>query len=165
MTTVVIGVGSPLMGDDGLGLAALAGLRAAVRWAPPVEYVDGGTWGMNLLPAIESADRLIMLDAIDTGAAPGALTVLEHDELPGFFATKLSPHQIDLKEVIAAAQLRGTLPVDTVALGLQPDRVELRSDLSPAVRERLPSLVEAACDRLQRWGHARVSRGEGQPDA
>ena len=55
--TVVIGLGNPLMADDGLGIAALERLRAA--GAPSgVELVDGGTWGMNLLPVIEAAGTI-----------------------------------------------------------------------------------------------------------
>ena len=70
--TVVIGLGNPLMGDDGLGLAALARLSEDWTVPPEVELVDGGTWGMNLLPLIEDAGRLILIDAINVGAAPGA---------------------------------------------------------------------------------------------
>ena len=37
--------------------------------------MDGGTWGMNLLPFIEAADRVLILDAIKGNAAPGTLLV------------------------------------------------------------------------------------------
>ena len=57
--TVVIGLGSPLMGDDGLGLVALAQLRDHWTFTPPLGLVDGGTWGMNLLHEIEDADRVL----------------------------------------------------------------------------------------------------------
>ncbi|MGH7521399.1 MAG: hydrogenase maturation protease, partial [Gemmatimonadales bacterium] len=50
---VVIGLGNPLMGDDGLGLITLDHLRTAYAFPPDVELVDGGTWGMNLLPVVE----------------------------------------------------------------------------------------------------------------
>ena len=61
--TVVIGLGSPLMGDDGLGLLALETLRRDRVFDPPPLLVDGGTWGLNLLPVIESAERLLLVDA------------------------------------------------------------------------------------------------------
>ena len=66
--TVVIGLGSPLMGDDGLGLLALETLRNDRAFDPPPLLVDWGTWGMNLLPIIESAQRLLLVDAIRAGA-------------------------------------------------------------------------------------------------
>lgn len=164
--TVVIGVGSPLMGDDGLGLVALEGLRSGWRFEPYVELVDGGTWGMNLLHFIEGADRVLILDAIDAGLDPGALAVLEREELPRFLDRSLSPHQVDLRDVLAVARFRGTLPAETVALGLQPDRVELHDGLSPLLEARLGTLLSAAVERLEAWGHAaspRSSDGSRRP--
>ena len=148
--TVVIGLGNPLMADDGVGIAALERLRAA--GAPPdVELVDGGTWGMNLLPIIESANRVLLMDAIDAGGAPGTLHVLERAQIPRYLATKISPHQVDLRDVLALAELRGNLPEQTVALGLQPERVEMSCELSDAVHTRLDDLVAAVTQRLAVW--------------
>jgi len=155
--TVVIGVGSPLMGDDGLGLAALETLRRVGAFDPHVELLDGGTWGMNILPFLETADRALILDAIDAGREAGEVVELEGDALPRFFSTKLSPHQIDLKEVLALAELRGTLP-EVVALGIQPSSIEMRAEVSPLVADALPRLVEAALARLASWGHAPIDR-------
>lgn len=157
--TVVLGVGNPLMGDDGLGLAALESLRLGWRLPPTVELVDGGTWGLTLLPTIEAADRLLLIDAIDTGGArPGTLHHLERDAIPRHLATKVSPHEVDLREVLALAELRGRLPLETVAIGLQPARVELSIELSEACRDRLGELVAAVTHRLAQWGHECVPR-------
>lgn len=150
--TVVIGLGNPLMADDGVGLAALERLRAA-GVPDDVELVDGGTWGMNLLPVIESAARLLLIDAIDAGGAPGTLHVLERARIPRYLATKISPHQVDLRDVLALAELRRTLPDETVAIGLQPARVEMSCELSDAVRVRVDDLVAAVTRRLAAWGH------------
>ena len=150
--TVVIGLGNPIMADDGVGIAALERLRAAGAPAG-VELVDGGTWGMNLLPVIETAGKLVLMDAIDAGGEPGTLHVLERARIPRYLATKISPHQVDLCDVLALAELRGTLPEDTVAIGLQPARVEMSCELSEAVRVRVDDLVAAVTDRLASWGH------------
>jgi hydrogenase maturation protease len=149
---VVIGVGNPIMGDDGLGLAALVRLRE--RWSLPesVCLVDGGTWGMNLLPLIEDAERLLFLDAIDAGRPAGALVVLDREDLPRFLSHKLSPHQIDLREALALAELRGTLPAEVTVIGLQPGRVEMSTRLSPEVESRLDDLLGLIVQRLERWG-------------
>jgi hydrogenase maturation protease len=151
---LVIGLGNPIMADDGLGVAALERLRQGWSLPESVRLVDGGTWGMNLLPLIEEAERVVFLDAIDAGRPAGALILLEREELPRFLALKLSPHQIDLREVLALAELRGTLPSDLVAIGLQPGRVEMAFGLSPEVESRLDDLLTAAVKRLERWGYA-----------
>jgi len=149
--TVVIGLGTPLMGDDGLGLVALERLRAL---APAgVELVDGGTWGMMLLPTVESADRLLLLDAIAADQAPGTLIELEDDAVPRHFNLKFSTHDIDLLDVLALAALRGRTPPRLVALGLQPHRVEMVTALSPLIERALDDVIDRAVAILDDWGH------------
>ena len=161
--TVVIGLGSPLMGDDGLGLLALEALRERWLFAPEPQWVDGGTWGMNLLPFVESAERLLLIDAIRGGRAPGDVVVIEREELPRGLGIKLSPHQIDLQEVLALAELRGSLPVDAVAIGLEPARVELGWGVSGPIERGLDALLEQIAERLVRWGHT-VAVAPAAPD-
>ena len=157
--TVVIGLGNPLMGDDGLGLAALALLRDAWELPAEVELVDGGTWGMNLLPVIEDAARVLLIDAINADAAPGTEVVIPRHRLPRYIATKISPHQVDMADVLALAELRGTLPEHTTAIGLQPAKVELSNELSEVLRCRLDDLVAGVVRLLEGWGHTCTPKG------
>jgi hydrogenase maturation protease len=142
------------MGDDGFGLAVLA--RLGERWQLPedVELVDGGTWGMSLLPTIEDSDHVLFLDAINTGSAPGTIAVIERDDLPKYFMLKLSPHQIDIREVLAACELRGTLPDVTEAYGAQPEVIDMSTELSPALAARVDEVADLVGARLGRLGHA-----------
>lgn len=153
-STVVLGVGSPLMGDDGLGVSVVDELRAARPDDPGVAVLDGGTWGMQILPFIEEAERLLIIDAVKVGAEPGSLIRLEGDEVPRHLRQKLSPHQIELGEVLAVAQLRGLLPAELVALGIEPARIELHEGLSDPVRRRVPELLAAVEEQLAAWGHS-----------
>jgi hydrogenase maturation protease len=152
-SALVIGLGNPLMGDDGIGLAALARLCEGWRLPATVEPLDGGTWGLNLLHAIESSRQVLFLDAVRAGREPGALAELGGAELPRMLGLKLSPHQIDLREVLALLELRGTSPPAMTCLGLEPESIELRAGLSPAITGRLDALADAAAHRLRAWGH------------
>ncbi|HSC58262.1 MAG TPA: HyaD/HybD family hydrogenase maturation endopeptidase [Gemmatimonadales bacterium] len=156
--TVVIGLGNPLMGDDGIGLALLARLTEGWEVEPAATLVDGGTWGMNLLPTIEDAGRLILLDAINVGAAPGTVVELARHQIPRFLATKISPHQVDLRDVLAVAELRRTLPEDTIAIGLQPAVVALSEMLTPVVQDRVDEAVAAVVGALELRGHRCIRR-------
>lgn len=149
----VIGLGNPLMGDDGLGVLAAQRLRDEWHLPPTVDVVDGGTWGMRLLPAIEDAESLLLIDAINIGMPPGTDVELERHEIPRAFAHKLSPHQIDVAEVLALCELRDRLPERMVAIGLQPETIEFGAPLSRRVEERLDSLVANAVFQLELWGH------------
>jgi hydrogenase maturation protease len=155
--SAVIGLGNPLMGDDGFGLIALARLRD--EWTiDGVELVDGGTWGMSLLPLIEDSDRVVLLDAIAAGAKPGDVVVLERERLPIYLTRKLSPHQVDIRDVLAAAEWRGKLPKETVAIGVEPRVVEMRLDLSDEVESAVDAAVQVVIARLEEWGHRCLPR-------
>lgn len=151
--TLVVGLGNPLMGDDGVGLAALERLRTEYELPPEVELIDGGTWGMNLLPILEGADSIIFLDAIRIGAVPGTVIELEQEELPRMLLHKMSPHQIDLREVLALALLRGNLPAQLAAIGVEPEYVEMTLEISQPVQEAIGEMVTRTVARLAKAGH------------
>jgi hydrogenase maturation protease len=150
---VVLGLGNPLLEDDGAGLALLELLRARGPWPDAVELVDGGTWGLSLLPVICDAERLLVLDAVRTGAPPGTVLRGEGEAVPRLYERPLSPHQIDLREVLAAAVLLDGLPADLTVIGIEPERTEgLRVGLTPAVSAALDLAVREAVRVLEAWG-------------
>lgn len=149
---LVVGVGNPLMTDDGVGLAALDRLRAEQGLGPGVELVDGGLWVLSLLPQVEDASGLLLLDAIDAGRPPGTVIELEGHEIPRFLGTRLSPHQMGVRDLLALCALRGTLPERTAAFGIQPAAVELGTTLSPEAEGSLGELVARVVCRLAQWG-------------
>jgi hydrogenase maturation protease len=160
--TLVVGLGNPLMGDDGLGLAALERLERGWRLPPEIRLADGGTLGLSLLPVVEEAEAVLILDAIDAGRVPGTLVVLERDRLPRMLGRRTSRHQDGLPEVLALSELRGTLPGRLVAMGLQPARVEVAARLSDPIERGLDDLASAAAERLAAWGH-RLVRSPARP--
>jgi hydrogenase maturation protease len=116
---------------------------------------------MRVLPFIEGADRLLIVDAIKNGGEPGAFVRLEKDEIPRHLRKKVSPHQIELGEVLAVAELRSTFPSEAVAVGIEPASIELRDGLSDTVSGAVPELVRAIEEQLARWGHAPGAAHQG----
>lgn len=150
---VVLGVGNPLMADDGAGIEALQRLQS--RWVlpPEVHCVDGGTWGMALLPEFDAADVLIVLDAIECDRAPGTLVRISGEHVPRRLPPHLSPHEINLHELFALAELRGTMPEVVVALGVRPERVDWEVGLTPSVAGAMDGLADAAAMELRALGY------------
>lgn len=151
--TAILGLGNPLLADDALGLVALERLREQYELDEAISIHDGGTWGMQLMPMIEDSARVLFLDAIDKGEAPGTVIRLEGDAIPATLANMISPHQLDLREVLAMTRLRGTFPEDAVAIGVQPETTITRVALSPSVAARVDEVVQAAVAQLEAWGH------------
>ena len=90
---------------------------------------------------------------------------LERDEIPRFLEAMLSPHQVGVRDLLALCSLRGSLPSRTAALGIQPERVALGTELSPIVQGSLDTLLERVVRRLGEWGYAARERARPLPAA
>lgn len=159
---LVLGIGNLLWADEGFGVRAVEALHAAYAFPSAVTLKDGGTLGLNLYEDVASARRVLVLDAVDFGLAPGALVVLRGDDVPAWGRTKLSPHQLGFNDVLALAQLNGRAPETVVAIGVQPvELADFGGSLRPAVRDRIPEAVALAAAELAAWGYPGVPRAPG----
>jgi hydrogenase maturation protease len=149
---LVLGLGNILLRDEGVGVRALEKLQAEYRLSPRVRALDGGTLGLDLLPYLAGASRLLILDALQVGGGPGDLARLADGEIPSALALKLSIHQVGLNELLAAARFQGTLPGQVTLLGIEPASIEWGLELSPTVSAALDRLIEAAVRELRAWG-------------
>ena len=71
--TVVIGVGNTILSDEGVGVHAARLLQSDPRVPAGVTILDGGTIGLELIPYASDASRVLLLDAMNSGEAPGTL--------------------------------------------------------------------------------------------
>jgi hydrogenase maturation protease len=155
---LVLGLGNPLCGDDGAGVAAVARL-AARRSAPRgAQVLDGGTLGLALLPHLQSARRAILVDAVRTGDPPGTIVRLEGDDVARAAAHKLSPHQVGVADLLDGALLSGRRPDPIVLVGIVPAQLELGTMRSRAVERGIDALVEAVAAEAERMGFAMPRR-------
>jgi hydrogenase maturation protease len=142
---LILGVGNLLMGDEGVGVAAIRRLEEN-GFAARAELVDGGTGGFHLLGFFRNRERLILIDAAADGHAPGTVSRIQ-PRFASDFPPSLTAHDIGLKDLLESAALLGDWPqVDliTVSVGAISS---LSMDLSPAVAAALPQVEEqvAAC--------------------
>jgi hydrogenase maturation protease len=152
---LVLGVGNVLMSDDGVGVHVVRALDAGRAidddggLPPGASVVDGGTAGLSLLPLIGQAGAMVVVDAVDVGAAPGTVHVLTGADLhSGRF--HLSVHQVGTADLLSAAALLGTLPADVLLIGIQPARIEPGLQMSPKVRSAVPLAVQTVRTCAQR---------------
>ena len=122
---LVLGIGNILWADEGFGVRTVEHLAADWRFPEHVTLMDGGTQGLYLLPHLENADVLIVVDAIDYGLPPGTRRVFHGDDVPAFLgAKKMSLHQTGFQEVLASAMLVGRCPPRLILVGVQPECLE-----------------------------------------
>jgi hydrogenase maturation protease len=155
--TIVLGIGNTLNRDEGVGVHAVRALEScyqpsAIGHRPLVEFLDGGTLGLNLLPIVEEASHLLILDAVDARQAPGTVIEMLGDDIPLFSGIKLSQHQITFQEVLGLAAVRDRLPPYLHLIGVQPADLEIGLELSPIVAAALPEVIRRAVAVLDAWG-------------
>jgi hydrogenase maturation protease len=150
--TLVLGLGNVLLGDEGVGVRVVERLQERYEFPQEVQVLDGGTLALDLLPYVEDADRLLVIDALEMTAKPGTVARLEGDEVPASLSVKISPHQMGLADLLAATRLRGLYPEELVLWGVQPGELKVGLELSPPVAAQVEILLEKALVELRQWG-------------
>lgn len=145
---VVLGIGNTILSDEGVGVHAAEALRALYTLPPGVEVIDGGTAGMELLEALSCVDLLLVLDAVQARRTPGSVLCLVGDEVPVFFRSKLSPHQVSICDVLASLDFCGQAPRDLVLVGVEPESLELGLEMTPTVARSMPDMLAQAVAQL-----------------
>jgi hydrogenase maturation protease len=156
---LVLGLGNVLLEDDGVGAAAVALLRDRYQPSDGVRVLDGGTLGLSLLPYVDAADAVILVDAVRAEGLPGGFVRLTGDDVAPAVATRLSPHQVGVADLLDGARWLDRYPRRVVLLGLIPESMNLAVGLSPRVRASLPELVERIVDEAGALGFEFERRG------
>ncbi len=149
---LVVGMGNVLMQDEGVGIRAIEELENQYQIPDGVTIIDGGTTGMELYNPIRSCDQLIVADAVNTGAAYGSLVRIANEEIPQFFQTKLSNHQLGLSDLLALMTLKGEKPEHVVVIGMVPHSLETQLGLTEEAKKGLSAMVNMLVKELADLG-------------
>jgi len=143
----IVGVGSEIRNDDGVGIHVVNELKARIK-NPAVECLIGGTAPENLTGVLKriKPSHVLLIDAAGTGQQPGTITLIEPSRIKsGGFST----HTLSLKEL--AAYLEQEIKATVFVLGIEPKDINFGEELSPEVRrgaEEAVELVIAVCHNI-----------------
>lgn len=152
--TLVLGVGNLLMSDEGVGVHVIRQLIERYRIPEEIQILDGGTLGLDLLYYLEGVENVLIIDAVETGEAPGTIIRMDGDEVPAFLSIKMSPHQIGIPDMLAAAKLKDLFPQKLTLFGIQPESIVISMELSPTIALTIDQIIDVVIDCLNSWGHA-----------
>lgn len=162
MSIRIIGVGSPF-GDDRLGWVAAEQLRQSRRFAAfPPDSISISTRdrpGVLLAPEWEAAAKVLLLDAVRSGAPPGTLHRVEGREIVSR-GRSLSSHGLGVAEALELARALGA-PVEACVLhGIEADPRNDRGEIvSAAVQRALPALCNRVECEVAEWLVSAVKTG------
>jgi hydrogenase maturation protease len=153
MNAIVLGIGNPLLGDDGFGVEVARRLREAEKWND-VEIVDGGSQGLYLLPYLQGRTHIIVADAIVFGGEPGQIACFSAEQVPARLSLKMSEHQVTFHEVLALMRLLGERPKEFLFFGVEPRSNEWGDGLSRQVGDAVDPVVARIKDQIKTWRQA-----------
>lgn len=141
MKTLVVGIGSTIRRDDGIGIRAARQYKERCS-SRLVDVIELGTAGLSLLDFVEGYDRLIILDAIITGSPPGTLHELRGDDVAKSVHLSVG-HESDLPTSLQLGELlTRRMPRHVVVFAVEADDIQTFSEeLSPEVQKAIPEVL------------------------
>ena len=148
---VLLGVGNILLTDEGFGVHVVNQLREDYVFNPPITILDGGTMGMELLTYMRGMTKLLLVDAINGGDAPGTVYEFPHEEMNSYFTEAISVHEVGMQDILRIRTLQEDPLEDAVVIGVEPENLELGLDLSETTQVVVKDVKERILAVLASW--------------
>lgn len=164
MKTIIVGLGNPILGDDGVGwkvaeevkkqlnlLSASSSGSARVRERNNVDVEFLSLGGISLMEHLIGYERAILIDAISTEEETGSILVSRLSEIPDYSAFHItSAHDTSLQNAIKLGKTMGAnLPEDITVVGISASRIyDFSEELSTPVAQALPKATKIVIDLL-----------------
>jgi hydrogenase maturation protease len=161
MKTLIIGLGNPILGDDGVGWVVAEQVRLVLSdhhsktldpQSVEVDCVSLG--GLSLMERLTGSERVVLVDAIFTGTKPvGTVSQFTLKDLPDLTAGhSASAHDTSLRNALNVGRgMDILLPEDenVIIVAIEAENVyDFSQELSPAVAAAVPLAVQAVLDIL-----------------
>ncbi len=148
------GIGSVLLGDDGVGPFVAGMLEAGYRFSENVTVSDLGTPGLDLVAHLSGIDVLILIDSVKNDAPAGTVTLYRKEDIlrHGPAPVRMDPHSPALSESLRIADLAGEGPQEILLIGITGEQYEVGAGLSIAAEQAATEAVAQVLTELDRLG-------------
>lgn len=149
---VVLGVGNILLTDEGLGVHVVEDLKANYNFTPQISLIDGGTMGMELLTYMRGMKKILLVDAVNGGEAPGTIYEFPHRELEQYFTDHISVHEVGMQDILRIRAIQENPLEDAIVIGVEPESLEVGFEPSEPVQHALLEVKDRVLRILRDWG-------------
>jgi len=147
---VVLGLGNPLMGDEGIGVHLIERLAASGEQYPSVDFIDAGTGGLSVLHLLDGRRKAIIIDCAFMDEPPGAIRRFTPEDVRSRkVLAHQSLHEADLIRIIEMARQLGQAPEQIVIFGIQPEQVRAGGELSRTLAEKTDEYISLILRELE----------------
>ncbi len=140
-------MGNILLRDEGIGVHVAHALQA-MPLEEGVEVIDGGT-SPHIIPLVEGADKLIVIDAALGGGEPGTIYRFSPEDIIAESTGLISAHQMSFVENLKLMKGLGIEPGEVVIIGVEPKEVGWGLEPSPELQGRIPEIVKVVLQEAQ----------------
>lgn len=148
----VLGVGNILEMDDGIAVYATAYLEDNYTFEPPIEIINGGVEGINLLNVFMENDRVLIMDAIEIDDTPGSIYHIPSSELSGYGINSGGAHEVGVMQCIDMLELMGQPQPKSSVLGIIPETVQVHIGLTPKLQNAFTSYIDTVIKIVESEG-------------
>ena len=152
MKTLVIGLGNPILGDDGVGWRIAEEVKNQLALDSPVDVDCLSLGGISLMERLIGYDRAILIDAFALDEPIGSILVLKLSDLPNYSAFHTtSTHDTSLQNAIELGKSMGAhLPDDIIVVGIATKHVyDFSENLSPPIADAVPQAANIVLNLLK----------------
>lgn len=151
MKTIVVGLGNPILGDDGVGWVVAQEVKKHLDSTSGIDVDCLSLGGISLMEHLIGYDRAILIDAFVSPERDGSILVAKLEELPAFSAFHLtSAHDMSLQQAISLGRTMGAaLPEEIMIVGISAKHIyDFSENLSPSVSEAVPKALQLVVELL-----------------
>ncbi len=142
--TLIVGMGNLIYRDEGVGVHVIQQMQK-MKLPDHIELLDIGTSTMDLITYLDGVKKLIVIDAMKAGGAPGTIYQCKSEDLLPEEEGPISLHEIGLLEALSMARKKG-LEIETVVIGVEPKVFDWGIELSEEVREKIPTIIKVVLE-------------------
>ena len=148
MNTLVIGVGNEWRGDDAIGLIVARHIRELNL--PQVEVMECDGEGTRLMECWKAAQCVILIDAVCSGAMPGAIhRFVVHEEPLSANLFPTSTHAFGVAEAIELSKALGHLPPRFVVFGIEGRDFAIGAKCTESVKSAIAETIRLVQQQIQ----------------
>ena len=147
--TIVLGLGNPLMSDEGIGVYLVDRLSELSDKYSEVEFMDAGTGGLTLLHFFEGREKAVIIDCAMMEEEPGTIKKFTPEQVKSVKQlAHQSLHEQDILKIIKMAKTLDQCPKEIVIFGIQPEQVSLGQTLSNELEQKIDDYISMICKEL-----------------
>jgi len=151
MRTIILGIGNPILGDDGIGVHVARELRKKIKETSDLVIDEAQTGGMNLVDLIRGFDQAILIDAVSIKNEAHA-SIKRYDITEIETVHSCNPHDVNLVEAIEVSKRIGDvqIPKEIIIIGVNLKRIptEFSESLSQEIQKTIPVVMNMVLSEI-----------------